>query len=205
MPAPNDLVERRVRARYIDPLDAIWLSLARRLGLRVQRSEEVFASTDGRGELTIGASSTLDADDCLAQMVFHEICHWIVQGRDAFELPDWGLDNIGTPDFVLEHACLRLQAVLASRYGLRHVLAPTTDFRAFYDALGDEPLAPADDASVHLARAALERAGGPPWSPDLAQALAATEQIVKAVAEAWANESPNELPLLYVLYEPRHS
>ncbi|NLY95693.1 MAG: YkgJ family cysteine cluster protein, partial [Myxococcales bacterium] len=66
---------RTPRHAYVDPLDAIWLAVARAFGLRVERSDEVYASTDGEGTLTLGTRETLDPDDCLAQMIFHELCH----------------------------------------------------------------------------------------------------------------------------------
>ncbi|MEP7112338.1 MAG: YkgJ family cysteine cluster protein, partial [Ilumatobacteraceae bacterium] len=45
------------------------------------------------GTLLIGTDETLDADDSLAQMIFHEICHAIVAGPENFGSTDWGLDN----------------------------------------------------------------------------------------------------------------
>lgn len=172
---------RRVSRRYDDPLDRVWLTAAERVGLRVRRSPDAFASTDGRGGLIIGSVETLDPDDCLAQMIFHELCHSLVQGPESFERPDWGLDNESERDLVREHACLRLQAFLSRRHGLRAVLAPTTDHRAFYDALGVDPLA-GEDASVPLARAGVARAERDPWSPHLAEALEATAAIARVAA-----------------------
>ena len=93
-------MSREVRFQYQDPLDAVWLGAAARVGLRVNRSNEVFAATDGRGVLTLGEEATLDADDCLAQMIFHELCHSLVQGPDSFTVPDWGLDNVAPGDEV---------------------------------------------------------------------------------------------------------
>ena len=170
-------------APYFDPLNGIWLAAAERIGLRIERSEEVFASTDGQGNLTL-ASSDLDPDDCLAQMIFHELCHSLVEGPESLDRADWGLDNETDVDVPREHACLRVQAALAAPLGLRWFLAPTTDHRAFYDALPDDPLAPADDATSVLARAGLARAARPPWGPALQEALAATEQVVQAAARA---------------------
>jgi len=91
---------RRVTRRYDDPLDRVWLTAAERVGLRVRRSADAFASTDGRGTLIIGSADTLDPDDCLAQMIFHELCHSLVQGPESFAHPDWGLDNEGARDLV---------------------------------------------------------------------------------------------------------
>ncbi len=171
---------RTIDTHYGDPLDEVWLATAHALGLRVTHSSEVFASTDGAGALILGTRESLDPDDCLGQMVFHELCHSLVQGPESFARPDWGLDNLSERDVLREHACLRVQAVLARRHGLGRVFAPTTDFRAFYDALED-PLA-GDDPSVQLAAEALERAKGPPWQPHLGRALAATQALAEVVA-----------------------
>jgi len=192
-------VTRAIDARYRDPLDEIWLGTARALGLRIVRSNEVFAATDGAGVLTLGSPESLDPDDSLGQMVFHELCHSLVQGADSFREPDWGLDNLGARDEAREHACLRVQAVIARRHGLERVFAPTTDFRAFYDALGADPLA-GEGESVTLARAALERAEGPPWQPHLNRALEATRAVAEAIApfaapdSLWARLSPAPEP-----------
>ncbi|MBO6937088.1 MAG: hypothetical protein JJ863_19100 [Deltaproteobacteria bacterium] len=186
---------RHIDARYRDPLDEIWLGTARSLGLKVVRSSEVFAATDGAGTLTLGSPESLDPDDSLGQMVFHELCHSLVQGPDSFETPDWGLDNLGDRDVAREHACLRVQATIARRHGLERVFAPTTDFREFYDRLGSDPLA-GDDPSVELARVALEHAKGPPWQPHLDRALRATRALGEASApfaspdSLWARLSP---------------
>ena len=92
------MTERTITHRYDDPLDLLWLETARAIGLRVTRSAEVFAATDGRGTLTVGEASTLDADDCLAQMIFHELCHSLVQGPRASRSPTGGstTSTIGT-------------------------------------------------------------------------------------------------------------
>ena len=180
-------MSRAVHARYLDPLDHIWLATAARLGLRVQRREWAYASTDGRGTLTIAPESALDEDDCLAQIIFHEICHYLVQGEGSFHQPDWGLVNDereasypgGT---AREEACLRVQAALARKYGLRGLLAPTTDFRAFYDALPPDPLeASAGDPALPLARAALGRAARSPLCGALHDALGRTALIHEAL------------------------
>ncbi|WP_428267579.1 hypothetical protein [Haliangium sp.] len=195
-------MSRSVHHCYLDPLDQIWIACARRVGLTLTRSDQVYASTDGGGRLVIGTADTLDPDDCLAQMVFHELCHSLVEGSSSFAEPDWGLDNVSTRDTVREHACLRLQACLAGRLGLRRVLAPTTDFRAFYDQLGPDPMAPNGDPAVPLAAAALERSRKPPWAPHLDAALAATAAIARLVApfvdQADADEA---LPPLWALFD----
>jgi hypothetical protein len=173
---------RQVTQRYVDPLAEVWLGAARRIGLRVVRTPDAYAATDGGGTLAIGSDATLDADDSLAQMIFHELCHSLVEGEAAFARPDWGMDNTGPDHDWREHACLRLQWVLAGRHGLRALLAPTTDFRAFWDELAGDVLADRAAVSVQAAIAGLRRVGDPPWAPALDEALAATAQIAAAAA-----------------------
>jgi len=179
---------RAITRRYADPLDAIWIGAAERIGLTVRRTPDAFATTDGRGTLAIGTDETLDADDCLAQMIFHELCHSLVQGPESFDAVDWGLCNESVRDLRAEHACLRTQACLASRVGLRDVLAPTTEHRAFFDRLGDDPLDGATD-DVTRARRAVFRASRPPWAPHLMRALEATAAVARAAAPFVSEES----------------
>ena len=174
---------REVTARYIDPLAQVWLAAARRIGLRVVRTPDAYAATDGRGTLAIGSTETLDADDSLAQMIFHELCHSLVEGEESFARADWGMDNTGPDHDWREHACLRVQWVLTGRHGLRTLFAPTTDFRvAFWDRLSDNVLADRTERSVVAAIAGLRRAEHPPWGPALGEALAASAQIARATA-----------------------
>src|SRR5690606_8710263 len=103
------------------------------------------------------------------------------EGPESFEVPDWGLDNETDRDLVREYACLRAQALLAGRYGLRELLAPTTDHRSFYDALPADPLEGDErDRSIALARIAIGRSERSPWAPHLLDALAATAAIAEA-------------------------
>jgi hypothetical protein len=175
-------VPRDVTARYVDPLAQVWLGAAARIGLRVVRTPDAYAATDGCGTLAIGDAATLDADDSLAQMIFHELCHSLVEGEAAFARPDWGMDNTGPDHDWREHACLRVQWVLAGRYGLRRLFAPTTDFRAFWNTLGGDVLADRDDRSTIAAISAIQRAVVKPWGPALGEALAATAAIAQAAA-----------------------
>ncbi len=176
-------MEPRVpRHRYEDPLDRVWLGAAERIGFTVKRSAEVYASTDGRRTIVIGTPETLDPDDCLAQMILHEMCHALVEGDAAVEQVDWGLDNTTDRHAPREHACLRLQAALAAPFGLRWVLAPTTDYRAYYDRLPADPLEPRDDPTCVAARLGARRSERAPWAPHLGDALAATARIAEAVA-----------------------
>ena len=135
--------ERPVESRYIDPVELVWFATGRRLGLRIRRNPTIFSATDGTGLLEFGPRDTLDPDDTLAQMLFHEICHWITNGERTFTERDWGFDLDADLDW-REHACLRLQAALADEHGLRAVLAPTSQFRAYYDQVPVDPFGPVD-------------------------------------------------------------
>ncbi len=134
---------------YRDPLDEVWLGLAGRLGLRVDRAPDAYAKVE-RGVVTIGTPETLDPDDCLGQMILHELCHALVEGEGAWHAPDWGLDNTSERDRPREEACLRVQAALLRPHGLRRVLAPTTDHRSFYDALPEDPFVPRGEPSLSI-------------------------------------------------------
>src|SRR4051794_26286708 len=162
-----------------EAIDRIWMAAAAEVGLRVERTTEAYASTDGRGLLTIGAPETLDPDDSLAQLVLHELCYAGVQGQGTLRAFDWGLDT--TPERYLpsEQGCLRLQAHLADRHAPRGLLAPTTVVRPYYDALPPFPLEGSDPAAA-LARGAAGRAAQPPWAAALERALAATAERVVA-------------------------
>ena len=197
VPLPCRMSERTIDAHYRDPLDEVWLATAARCGLRVVRSDEVFAAYDGAGTLTLSTAEHFDADDSLAQLVLHELCHALVQGDASLALPDFGLDNRSERDLPAEHACHRLQAALLIPHGLRHVLAPTTVHRAYYDALPDDPLAAGDiDAAgdvahrnvLSAARAGFERATRGAWAEPLAEALAATASLAR-IARAFGGET----------------
>lgn len=177
--------------RYTDPLDRIWLTTAARIGLSVTRTGDAYASTSGDGRLLLADAPHLDPDDSLAQMIFHELCHSLVQGEQSFTERDWGLDNETAEDVPREEACLRVQATLAARYGLRRFFAPTTDFRAFYDALPDDALEPRWDPTIVLAVSGIRRTEKAPWAPHLAVALEAT-RAVAAEAAAFASASAAE-------------
>ena len=172
---------RLVSRQYRDPLTQVWLGAAARIGVHVTRSSDVFAAWDGRGVLVLGADDTLDADDCLGQMIFHELCHSLVQGPENLSKPDWGLDNVGDGDLLREYACLRTQCALLSPLGLRAAFAPTTEHRVFYDALPEDPLV-GEGEDVEAARRAMERVGDAPWDPHLSAALEATRVIIGAAS-----------------------
>lgn len=188
--------------RYQDPLSLIWITCAERVGYRVARTTDAYASTDGRRTLLIGVDATLDADDSLAQMILHELCHALVEGEEGERQQDWGLDNTGARHLWREHACLRLQAYLAGRFGLREFLAPTTDFRArFWNTLPADPFAAAEhsggrrERSCVAARRAAWRAGQPRWAPHLDTAFAATATVAEAVRSAGGERAGGGGPL----------
>ena len=179
---------REPRHVYQDPLARVWLHCARRAGFRVVRSADVYASTDGRGTLIIADDILFDPDDNLAQMIFHELCHALVEGEDGERQPDWGLDNTRMGNPWREQGCLRLQAWLAESVGLRDFLAPTTDFRVtFWDSLPADPFAaPAEaggrrERSCVAGRRGLWRASQPRWAEPLREALQATARMAAIV------------------------
>jgi len=183
-------VERKPQHTYLDPLDAIWLTVAARVGFKVERSAEVYASTDGKGVMTIGTPSTLDPDDCLAQMILHELCHSLIEGAESLGVPDFGLDNESERHVVREHACLRLQAWLTDKHGLRQALAPTTDFRSYYEELPEDPFADDGDPAIPAARLGAARSEEGPWAPHLWEGLDATARILE-VASQFRAEDPD--------------
>jgi hypothetical protein len=172
---------RAISRRYDDPLDLVWLDAAAKLGMRVERSEAAYASWDGRATLSVARREDLDPDDSLAQLVFHEICHALVAGPAGQSQLDWGLDNQSERDLIFEHACHRVQAGLAARHGLRDFFAVTTEWRPYWDALPDDPLAASDDPALPLARAAIARADSAPYAAVLAEALSCTARIAELV------------------------
>jgi hypothetical protein len=182
---PAQIPVRKIKKTYSDPLDLIWLHAARQMGIRVERSAEVNASWNGDGVLTIGTPETLDPDDCLAQMILHEVCHALCEGPESLHKLDWGLPSAGAHAKVHEHACLRLQAALADKHGMRRFFAATTMFRAYYDGLPTDPLAEGDEPNdwpaIRLARAGWQRSRQEPWSTALDEALGRTVQIARVL------------------------
>jgi hypothetical protein len=190
-------VERNPSSIYLDPLDAIWLTVADRIGFRVERSAEVYASTDGKGVMTIGDPSTLDADDCLAQMILHELCHSLIEGEDRLGVPDFGLDNENERDVTREHACLRLQAWLTAPHGLHKALAPTTEFRSYYDGLPEDPFADDADPATAAAKEGAVRSEKPPWAPHLQRGLLATVKVLSAASDFEARDPASTKPPIW--------
>lgn len=189
-------MSRSIHARYDDPLDLIWLRCASSLGIEVVRSASVYASFDGRSQLTLSTREHFDADDSLAQLIFHELCHALVAGPRRMQRVDWGMENVDERDLLQEHACHRLQAALADRHGLRALFAVTTDHRSYWDRLPVDPLAPGDDPAIGLAREAHDRASRAPWATALTRALSETATIAAILREGapadslWARTRP---------------
>jgi hypothetical protein len=184
-------------------LDNLWRATAARLGFRVVRTDAAYASSDGASVIEIGSEDTLDENDALAQLVFHELCHAITEGEAGKGRPDWGLDNI--PEHVVrEHACLRAQAEIAGRYGLRALMAPTTPYRAYYEALPDAPIAAtSSDPSVAIAVAAVAWFDASSWRAPIEAALAESAAFVSAAggaADAVSSDArPSRHPLGFPL------
>jgi Fe-S-cluster containining protein len=174
-------------------IQGIWTRAAAELGWRLERTDRSYASTDGRGTIFIGTDASLDPDDSVAQLVFHELCHGLVEGPSAWVRPDWSFGAEDSRDLVREHACLRLQIALSRQFGLSDLMAPTTVHRAYHDAVTGDPLreglgeAEGDDRAAGLARSALERAESAHWLKAIREALAATARAlgpVTAVADS---------------------
>jgi hypothetical protein len=159
-------------------IERIWIQAAARVGFRVERTQDAYATSDGGGLVAIGADETLDRDDSVAQLVFHELCHALVQGEENLGRPDWGLDNTSDRDLVAEHACLRLQAHLADAHALRALMTPTTISRAYYVELPANPLAGGDEA-CRLADRGARWSRTAPWREALDQALGDTAAWVR--------------------------
>lgn len=170
-------MSRQIKTRYQDPVDVVWLHVARQCGIQVHRDAEVFASWDGHGILRIGTPETLDADDSLAQMILHELCHALVAGPTAFAHEDWGLDYDDPDHQVYEQAALRLQAALADEVGMREFFASTTDFREYFDQLPANPLNDNEDPATVIACDAMKRLDQSSWSKAIRAGLQQTRQI----------------------------
>lgn len=122
-------------------LDDRWLALLTAFDGRIERRDDCFVAwlADTR-TLVVGTDRELDADDTLAQIVLHELCHFLCEGLTSDREDDWGLNNMTDDDLPNEYAALRLQAKLLETPVLRTYLQPTTDHRWFFEALGANPL-----------------------------------------------------------------
>jgi hypothetical protein len=164
------------------PIESIWITAVHEAGWELTRTPDNYATTDGVGRILIGEDQVLDVDDALAQLVFHELCHALVQGPSSWAQPDWGLSNTDDQDIIAEHACLCLHALLASPFGLRELMAPTTEYRAYHDALTPQALASPTDAAARRAQAALELPGN-------ARLVAIVKRALVLTAQTLANDA----------------
>jgi len=165
-------------------IEAIWIAAAQEIGWTVARTSAAFATSDGQRTISIGVDEVLDGDDAVAQLVFHELCHGLVQGPASWSQPDWGLSNEEDRDVIAEHACLRTQIHLTAPHGLRAAMAPTTEYRAYHDAVTGDPLQAPGDPAAARARQALERPESRLWIAALERALARTRLVLDGVASA---------------------
>lgn len=177
-------MSRKISKLYQDPVDLIWLNVARQCGIKVVRDSEVFASWNGAGVLRIGTPETLDADDSLAQMILHELCHALVAGPDSFTKEDWGLDYDEASHQVFERAALRLQAALADEFGMRQFFASTTDYREYFDQLPEDALSTeTNDPAADLAHQAMQRLQTGEWNSPIRDGIKRTNAIAKLLTE----------------------
>jgi len=168
------MCQKAVSPLATDAITLLWMSVAAEAGWQVIRTTEAYASSDGEGRLLIGVDEVLDADDAPAQLIFHELCHALTQGPSSWSLPDWGLSNADPRDVVAEHACLCVHVLLSSPFGLRAAMAPTTEYRAYHDALKEDDIAVSLEPAPARARAALALPGNAKLRAGLIRGLAAT-------------------------------
>lgn len=180
-------VTRSISRRYVDPLTLVWERLLQELGMSLTRTADAYATYDGQGHLALAIDAHLDADDCVAQMVLHELCHALVQGRRALTTLDWNLPCGENEGLSAEFAAQRLQAYFADGVGMREFFAVTTQWRPYWDAMG-KPLPASSNAEstettahVALARTGLENAKAWGWEGPLLRALDSTAAIAEAV------------------------
>lgn len=118
--------------RAVRRVDDLWVGLLSAAGFTLKRRSTSYVWYDGAGEIAIAPDEELDADDTLAQIILHELVHFLVQGEEARHEPDWGLDNLSDQHAYLEEAALVMQLRLLTAWQLEQVLVPTTDFRPYY-------------------------------------------------------------------------
>lgn len=160
-------------------LDSDWVALLQRHGFAVRRETSSWVSYDGADTIAIAPDLALDHDDCLAQIVLHELCHHWVEGAASRRLPDWGLDNTNDEHVLHEEAALALQAALADRFALRNILVATTCFRPYYEALPADPLAELPPAQRALVERGIRRASACPIWKDCRELLARCADLLR--------------------------
>ena len=198
--------DRLICHLYEDPLERIWKACAKNLGFEVLRSRDTFASYDGKGTILISIKEDMDPDDHLGQMIFHELCHALVEGDAGERQVDWGLDNRRNGNPWREHACLRTQAWISDQFGLRDFMAPTTLYRReFWAQLPEDPLSPiegCDPRSLVSSRLAIGRYHSPRWHSPISQALEMTSRIGEVLSAQLPVQS-QENPSLWAVVKKR--
>ncbi|MBW1906766.1 MAG: hypothetical protein JRJ24_15965 [Deltaproteobacteria bacterium] len=121
----------------------------------------------------------------------------MIEGAESLGVADFGLDNESERDVMREHACLRLQASLTEKYGLRQALAPTTDFRSYYDELPEDPFADEGDPATKAAKLGAARSEEAPWAPHLGEGLEATAKILDVARQLGAADPGAQNPPIW--------
>jgi hypothetical protein len=86
---------------------------------------------------------------------------------------------------------------LTEKYGLRGALAPTTDFRAYYDELPEDPCADDMDPATVAAKLGAARSEEGPWAPHLWEGLEATAKILDVARQIGAADPNAESPPIW--------
>lgn len=132
--------------------DSHWHTVAAAFGFSILREPGAYVAYCGDNILRVAPYADLDPDDCLAQIVLHELCHFAVEGPDSRNAWDWGLDNTSDQDDEAERDALRVQAAILTPFGLRTTLAATTEFWRDYHNLPEAPLQASPRATAGAAR-----------------------------------------------------
>lgn len=162
-------------------ITALWTCVAAEAGWQVVRAADAYASSDGQGRILIGIDEILDRDDAPAQLIFHELCHALAEGPASWSRPDWGLSNTDDRDVLSEHACLCVHVLLAAPFALRGLMAPTTEYRPYHDALDEAALPSSAEPAAARARAALALPGNAALLAGVVRGLAATRAALDDV------------------------
>ena len=112
-------------------IEAVWRAAVEQLGFAVVRTNEAYATSDGRGAIAIGVDAALDGDDAFAQLVFHELCHAITQGQAAMRNLIGGSTTFPSTSFASTPACgcrrrSHRRSACARRWPRRRRIARTT-------------------------------------------------------------------------------
>jgi len=176
--------------QHLRTLDAAWTHFLSARGASIERTDACFVAWLGETcTLLVAHDKDLDADDTLAQIILHELCHHLVEGTQSWQEDDWGLNNQTDDHLYREYAALRLQAAILARPLLRQYLQPTTDHRWFYEALREDPLNDAiEGGAAHQSISAAKQgwANWEQWShrDELQALLDTSEALLSSLARA---------------------